>query len=57
MIQQFYLWVYNWKKMKTLIQNDTYTPIFTAALFKITNTHTHTHTHTHTGVTVVAQWK
>ena len=44
------------EKMKTLIQKDTCTPVFTAALFTIDKTwkqpkcpiHTHTHTRTHT---------
>ena len=34
MIQQFYLWLFIWRK-KTLTREDTYTPIFIAALFTI----------------------
>ena len=33
MIQQFHSWVYIPQKPKTLIQKDTCTPVFTAALF------------------------
>ena len=32
-MQQFYFWVFFQEKKKTLIQKDTYTPMFTAALF------------------------
>ena len=35
MIQQFYSWVFIWKK-QTLIQKDTCSPMFTTALFIIT---------------------
>ena len=35
MIQEFHSWVYIWKKMKTLIIKDTFTSMFTAALFTI----------------------
>ena len=38
MIQQFHSWVYIWKKMKTLIQKDTCTLMFIAALFTIDET-------------------
>ena len=59
------------KNMKTLIQNDTCTPMFIAALFTIARswmqpkcpsandvgyTHTHTHTHTHTQWTITQQY-
>ena len=35
MIQQFQSYVYIQKKTKTLIQKDTYTPIFIAVLFTV----------------------
>ena len=35
MIQQFHSWVYIQRKWKTLIQEGTFIPIFTAALFTI----------------------
>ena len=63
MIQQSHSWVYIWRK--TLLQKDTCTPMFTAALFTIGKiqkqpkcpstdeeyvVYTHTHTHTHNGI-------
>ena len=38
LLHQFYSWVYIWKKKKTLIQKDTSTPMFTAALFATAKT-------------------
>ena len=35
MTQQFHSWIYILKKTKTLIQKDTWTPIFLAALFAV----------------------
>ena len=37
MTQQFHSWIYIQKKPKTLIQKETSTPVFTAALFTIAN--------------------
>ena len=63
MTQQFHSWIYIQKNPKTLIQKETSTPVFTAALFTIANVwkqpkcpstdewvkkiHTHTCTHTY----------
>ena len=38
MTKQFHSWVYIWGKKNPLIQKDTCTPVFIAALFIITKT-------------------
>ena len=38
MTSQLYSWVYIQKKKTTLVQKDTYTPVFTEALFTIAKT-------------------